>query len=333
MGTNLPPDPYAALGVSNVASSDAIKKAYRTLARKLHPDRCVDETQKQSRVAEFTTIQQAYGIFGDEETRKRHDFRVRRAQSRQQNNVMPGDNGRRLHDYARAPASMGDSTSDRPRPIRRNAYIEPKAKWYEISATVNSVKSKPSATPEVAFTERKIAMTAAPVINSSRKSGQAGAVGPNDIQKYDVNWNDLAKQLVRLSRGSVTSSADTLVEEEDHRASDALNAEYQRGTLYASLVAKNMTSGEFKTQSIPIRTKRDDDDLHIAQGIFYIHTILCVELRQFLTENTSKARCPKFTSTIQMNTRVLVLPPSVRAIEWRRYQAPHSLISVGMLRN
>ncbi|KIW01254.1 uncharacterized protein PV09_07296 [Verruconis gallopava] len=85
MDSPIPPDPYLALGVPKNADGDAIKKAYRKLALKLHPDKCTDESQKAARTDEFTKIQQAYDILGDDEKRRKYDAQVRLAELRRQN--------------------------------------------------------------------------------------------------------------------------------------------------------------------------------------------------------------------------------------------------------
>ena len=53
-------DPYSVLGVSRSASMDEIKKAYRSLSRKYHPDANVNNPNKDQAEERFKLIQQAY---------------------------------------------------------------------------------------------------------------------------------------------------------------------------------------------------------------------------------------------------------------------------------
>ena len=53
-------DPYQVLGVTPGASDDEIKKAYRTLSRKYHPDANVNNPNKEAAEEKFKEVQQAY---------------------------------------------------------------------------------------------------------------------------------------------------------------------------------------------------------------------------------------------------------------------------------
>jgi molecular chaperone DnaJ len=63
-------DPYATLGVDRKASAEEIKKAYRKLARRYHPDRNPGDDAAEER---FKDIQTAYDILGDPDKRKQYD--------------------------------------------------------------------------------------------------------------------------------------------------------------------------------------------------------------------------------------------------------------------
>ena len=53
-------DPYKVLGVSRDASEEEIKKAYRQLSRKYHPDANIDNPNKEQAEEMFKQVQAAY---------------------------------------------------------------------------------------------------------------------------------------------------------------------------------------------------------------------------------------------------------------------------------
>lgn len=63
-------DYYATLGVSSDASAQEIKKAYRKLAQRYHPDKKPGDKEAEAR---FKEANEAYEVIGDPETRKEYD--------------------------------------------------------------------------------------------------------------------------------------------------------------------------------------------------------------------------------------------------------------------
>lgn len=63
-------DLYAVLGVAKDATADQIKKAYRKLARKYHPDVNAGDRAAEER---FKDVSRAYDVLGDESQRKNYD--------------------------------------------------------------------------------------------------------------------------------------------------------------------------------------------------------------------------------------------------------------------
>jgi molecular chaperone DnaJ len=64
------PDYYKVLGVGKNASDEEIKKAYRKLARKYHPDQNAGDKQAEEK---FKEISQAHDVLSDSEKRKAYD--------------------------------------------------------------------------------------------------------------------------------------------------------------------------------------------------------------------------------------------------------------------
>jgi DnaJ-class molecular chaperone len=66
-------DPYKVLSLPHSATEDEIKKAYRVLARKYHPDRVNDPIEKERATATFADTSTAYALLSDPRRKAQYD--------------------------------------------------------------------------------------------------------------------------------------------------------------------------------------------------------------------------------------------------------------------
>lgn len=75
-------DYYAILEIPENADGQEIKKAYRKLVKKYHPDAAGKDAAKQKQLEKmYAILQEAYECLGDEEKRKRYDEARKRQKS------------------------------------------------------------------------------------------------------------------------------------------------------------------------------------------------------------------------------------------------------------
>ncbi|RZJ46611.1 MAG: J domain-containing protein, partial [Brevundimonas sp.] len=84
-------DPYKELGVARGASQDEIKKAFRKLAKELHPDKNPGNKEADER---FKRVTAAFDIVGDKDKRTKFDRGEIDADGREQFRGFGGPGGR-----------------------------------------------------------------------------------------------------------------------------------------------------------------------------------------------------------------------------------------------
>lgn len=140
-------DPYTVLGVQRTATDDEIKKAYRNLSRKYHPDANINNPDKDQAEARFKEVQQAYdqimhereyGSFSDSSSEKNYGpFRGFHAQYYQADPSSDSDDSEEsLH--LRAAANYINSGYYREALNLLNNFSHRNAQWYYYSALANS---------------------------------------------------------------------------------------------------------------------------------------------------------------------------------------------------
>lgn len=80
-------DPYKELGVSRGASADEVKKAFRKLAKELHPDK---NPGNDAALERFKRVTSAFDVLGDAEKRAKYDAGQIDADGREQYRAPPG---------------------------------------------------------------------------------------------------------------------------------------------------------------------------------------------------------------------------------------------------
>ena len=101
-------DYYSVLGVSRTATEQEIKKAFRKLARKYHPDVSKDPAAE----ARFKQINEAYEVLGDPEKRKKYDDLGPNWRDGQEFRPPPGWGDNAHFEFRGSPGSGGFDFSD-----------------------------------------------------------------------------------------------------------------------------------------------------------------------------------------------------------------------------
>lgn len=126
-------DPYQVLGVTRGASDEEIKKAYRNLSRKYHPDANINNPNKAAAEEKFKQVQQAYDqIMKEKEMGSFGDFGFGGYQSRQSSGSSEYEN------HMRAAANYIQSRHFREALNVLNSMTGRNAMWYYYSAIANN---------------------------------------------------------------------------------------------------------------------------------------------------------------------------------------------------
>jgi curved DNA-binding protein CbpA len=131
-------DPYQILGVSVDASASEIKKAYRKMALKYHPDKSPDPAHN----ALFIKVSNAYEILSDEEAKENYNLRQRKGATGFDPNMI----------YEKTPGSSGNastptSSTSRPSPSSSSSSTKQRQTVPKTKTTKTTKKTSKSVPP------------------------------------------------------------------------------------------------------------------------------------------------------------------------------------------
>ena len=98
---------YEVLGVSRDATKDEIKKAFRVMAKKYHPDKNKDDNDA---IKKFQDASEAYEVIGNEESRAEYDKKLDGFNSRK-SQAGPGFKGKSEGDKSKTETTSKSSKS------------------------------------------------------------------------------------------------------------------------------------------------------------------------------------------------------------------------------
>lgn len=180
---------YDVLGVSESASADDIKKAYRKLAMKYHPDR-VEESQKKKAEEQFMKVKDAYEVLSDSKKREDYDSRQTAGfgsysrdgtgewdRERDINDIIDELRNRRYYGGSRSnPRNWGQHSGDAYRDFYESDYFSNQAMVNEDITVDYSISLEDAFTgKEISVTyregdqERTVLLTVPPGIDEGKK--------------------------------------------------------------------------------------------------------------------------------------------------------------------
>lgn len=129
-------DPYQILGISRGASDEEIKKAYRNLSRKYHPDANINNPNKAEAEEKFKQVQQAYDQIMKEKEQGAYGGYSSYGFGGYQRRQSSG--GSEYESYMRAAANYIQSRHFKEALNVLNSMQDRNAMWYYYSAIANS---------------------------------------------------------------------------------------------------------------------------------------------------------------------------------------------------
>ena len=133
-------DPYRVLGIPQNASDEDIKKAYRNLSRKYHPDANINNPNKDQAEARFKEVQQAYQQIMQERENQDSDTYVGNFRGFNAQYQYTGTNGGETEEdlHMKAASNFINSRHYREALNLLNGIHDRSARWYYYSALANS---------------------------------------------------------------------------------------------------------------------------------------------------------------------------------------------------